>query len=520
MSDHNGHHGEVVIDEILSLAVPHGWLMTSIAAVGEVRLGRQRSPKNRSADHPTKYLRAANITWSGIDVSDVLDMEFRPAELETYRLHPGDVLLSEASGSASEVGKPTIWNSELEECCFQNTVIRFRPKAVDSRFALVTFQHFARNAVFSRVSKGVGIHHLSADRFASMPFLLPPQNEQRRIVEKVEELFSDLAAGVAALERAKANLKRYRASVLKAAVEGDLTAEWRATNPNVEPASKLLERILQERHRKWEADQLAKFAAAGKQPPKNWKAKYVEATAPDTTDLPGLPEGWCWATMPQLGTLDRGRSRHRPRNARHLYGGPYPFVQTGNIRHAETFVRDYEQTYSEAGLAQSKLWPAGTLCITIAANIAETAILAFDACFPDSVVGFLPDSTQVSVRFVELFLRTMQQRLEAYAPATAQKNINLETLAEVAIPLPPFAEQEQIVSEADARLSVAIAAENEIERSQTRAARLRQSILKQAFEGRLVPQDPSDEPATVLLERLSTAQNARHPHHIGHSARR
>ncbi|HUQ69942.1 MAG TPA: hypothetical protein VM165_10485, partial [Planctomycetaceae bacterium] len=162
MSEDNGHHGEKVIEEIRSLPIPPGWARASVGDVGDVRLGRQRSPKNRSAEFPTKYVRAANITWTGLDLSDVLDMDFRPSELASYTLQPGDVLLSEASGSASEVGKPVIWNGELEDCCFQNTVIRFRPKAVGSKFALVAFQHFARNSVFARVSKGVGIHHLSA----------------------------------------------------------------------------------------------------------------------------------------------------------------------------------------------------------------------------------------------------------------------------------------------------------------------------------------------------------------------
>ena len=106
--------------------LPPGWASPTISEVGEVRLGRQRSPKHQAGDYQTKYIRAANIRWHGLDLSDVLEMNFRPEELKIYRLEPGDVLLSEASGSASEVGKAAVWQGELEDCCFQNTVIRFR----------------------------------------------------------------------------------------------------------------------------------------------------------------------------------------------------------------------------------------------------------------------------------------------------------------------------------------------------------------------------------------------------------
>lgn len=335
---------------------------------------------------------------------------------------------------------------------------------------------------------------------------LPPAAEQARIVETLDSMLSRLDSAVANLEAAQRKLKAYRASVLKAAVEGRLVpteAELaRTESRSYEPANVLLGRILNERRRRWEEAELAKMKAAGKTPNDDkWKAKYSEPEPPDVDSLPSLPEGWCWSTMPQLGEINRGKSKHRPRNDPRLLGGRYPFVQTGDVRRADTWLRDFTATYSDFGLAQSRLWPAGTLCITIAANIAETAILTFDACFPDSVVGFAA-SEPVLVRYVEMFLRTAKQDLDRYAPATAQKNINLETLERVAVPLPPLAEQGRMIEELDRILSIGSVVEGSIVQQTLRSGRLRQAILSIAFEGKLVDQDPADEAADVLLSRL------------------
>jgi type I restriction enzyme S subunit len=125
-------------------------------------------------------------------------------------------------------------------------------------------------------------------------------------------------------------------------------------------------------------------------------------------------EGWKAKTLEEISTtFGRGKSKHRPRNAPHLYGGKYPFVQTGDIRNADHIITEYSQTYSEAGLAQSKLWPKGTICITIAANIAETAILGFDACFPDSVIGVVANPKEADVGFIEYLLQSFQARIQA-----------------------------------------------------------------------------------------------------------
>lgn len=152
------------------------------------------------------------------------------------------------------------------------------------------------------------------------------------------------------------------------------------------------------------------------------------------------PKGWPIRKFSDVGSLDRGASKHRPRNAPELLGGAYPLVQTGEIANCDGYVRSHNASYSEFGLRQSKLWPKGTLCITIAANIAKTGILTFDACFPDSVVGFKAEKSE-TVEFVRVWLSFLQKALEAAAPESAQKNINLAILRDLNIPLPPISLQ-------------------------------------------------------------------------------
>lgn len=155
---------------------------------------------------------------------------------------------------------------------------------------------------------------------------------------------------------------------------------------------------------------------------------------------------WKEYRLKDLGQLQRGRSRHRPRYAFHLYGGRYPFIQTGQIREAQKYITKFEQTYSEEGLKQSKLWPKGTLCITIAANIAELAILDFDACFPDSVLGFIPDKKITNLDFIYYTLTHFQRELKHIGEGSVQDNINLGTFEEIFFPIPSLPEQTAIAS--------------------------------------------------------------------------
>jgi type I restriction enzyme S subunit len=160
------------------------------------------------------------------------------------------------------------------------------------------------------------------------------------------------------------------------------------------------------------------------------------------------PEGWKLAKLDDLGEVNRGRSRHRPRHAPHLYGGPYPFIQTGDIKASGGRISSYKQTYSEAGLAQSRLWPAGTMCITIAANIAETGILQFPACFPDSVIGFIGDQNKCDTHFVEYMFRHLKSLIQHAAGdgGTVQDNINLGTLDQLHFPVPIDVDEQRTIA--------------------------------------------------------------------------
>lgn len=157
------------------------------------------------------------------------------------------------------------------------------------------------------------------------------------------------------------------------------------------------------------------------------------------------PKGWPIGSLTDLGQLDRGVSRHRPRGAPELLGGDHPLIQTGDVARSGGYIREFTTTYSDLGLSQSKKWPVGTLCITIAANIADTGILTFDACFPDSVVGFTPNPRS-NAEFAQELMRFLREILEKRAPQVAQKNINLAILRELPIPIPPMEIQQQFAS--------------------------------------------------------------------------
>jgi type I restriction enzyme S subunit len=318
---------------------------------------------------------------------------------------------------------------------------------------------------------------------------IAPHEQQKHIIAKIEELFSDLDAGVAALERVQANLQRYRASVLKAAVEGRLTQQWRAEHPDVEPADQLLQRILRERREKWEQDQLAKYEAKGKKPPKNWKDKYKEPAAPDTTNLPELPKGWCWATAQQLtaplkpiiyGILKPGP--HTPD------GVPYVRVmemKTGtiNVRSLKRCNKERAEKFKRATLSE------GDILVSKDGTIGKVAIV------PPELEG--GNITQHVLRFsasphvLNCYIARgieapfCQAWMKGETKGVALQGVNVEDFRRMPIPLPPAAEQAVIADEITSGQVDLTRLEKTITQDIQRSGRLRQAILKRAFEGSL-----------------------------------
>ena len=432
----------------------------------------------------------------------------KAAELRCTYLQPGDLLFARMP---DPLGRVCIFPGDAKASVTVVDVCVLRLSSpTHSRWLMHHLNAPQMRQHVAALQSGSTRKRISRGNFAKIRFPLPPLGEQARIADALDELLSDLEAGVASLERAREKLKLYRASVLRAAMEGALTAEWRQQHPQTEPASELLKRILVERRRGWEEEQLHKFKEKGRELPKNWKGKYKDPKAPDTTDLPPLPEGWCWVTLDQVFQVERGRFSVRPRNDPRYYGGKIPFVQIGELPREGGVIGTYSQTLNEDGLEISKKFEAGTVLIAIVgATIGNTGILNFDACCPDSLVALRSD-TSALLRFAELFLRTKKLGLRVAASASGgQPNINLEVLEPLPIPLASFDEIEAIVDAAEDQLSIIDHLELDLELKLKSAQGLRQSILRDAFSGKLVRQDPRDEPASQLLNRIAAERATR-----------
>lgn len=510
-------HGSHARVDVTSLpALPEGWCWTTVAALGTpgeqtVLTGPFGSTLGRKDFVPAgiPLLTIGCLTEQGITLDKAFYIsEAKAHSLERYRVGCGDLLFSR-SASVGRAGLVTA-NHARSVINYHLMRLRLTPVAIRPLF----FIYFAKGSqvvldYLRAVNHGATRDGINTNDLLGMPVSLPPLNEQRRIVAKIEELFSDLDAGVAALKRVQANLKRYRAAVLKAAVEGRLTAAWREKNRPSETGPKLLARILAERRRKWEQDQLAAFAKAGKTPPAKWKDKYKQPAPPDSANLPSLPKGWCWATCEQLGQVQLGRQRS-PKNRSKDY--PTRYIRAANITEGGLDVSDLLDMEFTPRERDTYRLHVGDIVLSEASGspdqVGKPAVWTGEVpecCFQNTVIRLRAFSVE-SGYLLAVFLHCYWNKVFAkVAGGVGINHLSAAKFARLAIPVPPLCEQQQIAAEVDRRRSIMKAAENEVTMAGMRSTRLRQAILKRAFEGDLVPQDPTDEPASKLLAGI-TAQ--------------
>ncbi len=471
-------------------ALPAGWAWTTVEELAST-LKSGGTPSTKRPEYydgeipyakvedivnAGKYLRSTKIkiTRAGIDNSSAWVV---PTGSLLYTMY-------------ASYGVPAI--SKIDAATNQAIIALIPPDSMLSIEYIYYYLWYIKPILGKRI-RGTTQANLNAAIVKGIEVPLPPLNEQRRIVEKIEELFTKLDAGVRSLEQAQAQLKTYRRSVLKAAVEGELSREWReAHGDELEPASELLERILRERREKF----------GGK--------KYREPAAPDITGLSELPETWCWTSLSAIADTQLGKMLSQ---AAKTGSGTRPYLRNQNVRWGSIDTSDMlTMDFDEREVAKFSLI-RGDVLVCEGGEPGRAAVWSEQlpgAMYQKALHRVRMISSALAPEYLVYHLRkdASDGSLERYFTGSTIKHFTGVALSRYAVSLPPSDEQRFIVEEVERRLSVVDKLEETVEANLKQANSLRQSILKRAFSGELVPQDPDDEPASALLERIREERQA------------
>lgn len=476
--------------------LPNSWIETALTNLSTIEMGQ--SPDSRSYNSEGKGL----PFFQGKAEFQAAFPEIRKWCSEpTKVVERGDILLS----IRAPVG-PT--NIAPEKSCIGRGLAGIRAETgVNQSYLYYFFKNI--EPWLSEQGTGSTFAAISGQFVREISCPVAPSAEQTRIVAKLEELLSDLDAGVAELKAAQQKLVQYRQSLLKAAVTGALTAEWRQHNQPGETGAQLLQRILTERRARWEARQLAKFQAQDKTPPKDWQKKYPEPVPPDTTDLPELPEGWVWSSLGECFQVAVGATPSRKEVG--YWNGAIPWVSSGEVRFNR--IKDTKEKITDAGLSNSstQINPVGSVLLGMIGEgktRGQVAILDIPAANNQNCAAIWVSESGVPPEFVYCWLWSQYEQTRRGSSGNNQPALNKSIVERISMPLPPLAEMQEIVRVVDATMEQIASQEEAVAQSLKQSSAQRQNILRAAFAGQLVPQDPKDEPASVLLERIRAERAA------------
>ena len=469
------------------------WPTVRLGEVTESMKNGIYKPASAYAEDGYACLRMYNIGDGKLVWRDIKRMHLSKNELLEYRLLPGDLLVNRVN-SRELVGKAAVIPEGIEPLVFESKNIRLRlvankanPKFINYQLLLNGRRHFSTNA-----QQVVGMASINQKQLADFSVVLPSLPIQQEAVAEIEKQCSRLDEAVANLKRVKANLKRYKAAVLKAAVEGKFTADWRREHPEVEPASQLLERILAERRAKWKG-----------------KGAYKEPIATDPSNLSPLPEGWTWASVDQCAEVFLGKMLDKEK---HRTGRQLPYLRNINVRWGRVDTDDLLEMFFKNDELERYGLLSGDVLVCEGGEPGRAAV--WDGRIPELKyqkalhrVRFYGKSEPRYLVFLLEFLANAG-RLERWFTGSTIKHFTRESFISLPIQMPPLKEQEQIVAEVERRLSVIDELESAVEANLTRADRLRQSILSQAFSGRLLTQDLKSIPNAAATFSIAAESSA------------
>ena len=495
------------MENVQEAALPPSWAWARLGDISAVSGGLTKNRgRNTSGMTSAPFLRVANVQSGYVDLEDLHLIEASTQEIERLSLRRGDMLVVEGNGSLSQVGRCAIWDNDLSGCIHQNHIIRVRlnkPEQANWVFRWLSSQH-GRTFIERSASSTSGLHTLSISKIENLPVPIAPEREQDQILEIIESSLDDIGDVEAAMKRARGQMADYRASLLHAACTGALTADWRAANPRpAEDGPALLRRILAERRAAWERTELARLTAAGKVPRgEGWKASYTEPCLPPEAHRLTTPEGWTIATLDQLlgepprnGISVKGRSEPPGTPALRLDALGDDRIFYDRCRYIDITARQATAlTILDGDLLVSRANGSKRLVGRASLVAAAPAKMVF----PDTIIRcrlMLPKlGPWIAMNWANAATRGQLER-SAKTSAGIWK-LGQDDLTSVLIPLPPLSE----IDVALAQIAAGSIPPQEVFQGEMND--LRQSILHAAFSGRLVPQDPAEEPAATLLAHL------------------